>query len=173
TQSGSDIGPLLDALVHKSILRRDSDGRYGILNTLREYGAMWLTELGDSERLHRCHRDYYLTLAQRGEAAWSGARQVHWYNRMRVELFNVRAAVDWSLTHSGEAGRGLELVSALWFLWVACGFGAEGRHHLGRALEVSTGHSPVRCRVLWTESYLANAQGDLERATAAAMACRE
>ncbi|WP_431929982.1 ATP-binding protein [Nonomuraea jabiensis] len=173
TQAGGEIAPLLEALVRKSILRRDTDGRYRMLDTLREYGEMWLAALGESEGLHRRHRDYYLALAHRGEAAWSGAGQVHWYNRMRVELSNVRAAVDWSLSHPGEASRGLELVSALWFLWVACGFSAEGRHHLRRALGVNVTPSPTRCKVLWTESYLANAQGDLERATIAAKACRD
>ncbi|MFI7643255.1 ATP-binding protein [Nonomuraea sp. NPDC049400] len=173
TQAGREIAPLLDALVRKSILRRETDSRYRMLDTLREYGGMWLAELGESERLRRRHRDYYLALAHQGEAAWSGAGQVHWYNQMRVELSNVRAAVDWSLTQPGEAGHGLELVSALWFLWVACGFSAEGRHHLRRALGVNATPSPTRCKVLWTESYLANAQGDLERATAAARACRD
>lgn len=167
------IDGVLNELARKSILRRDANGRYQMLNTVRDYGAMWLDELGESHHLHRRHRDHYLHLAREGEKAWSGTGQVHWYQRMRAELSNVRAAVDWSLTHPSEAGGGLELVSALWWLWVACGFSAEGRLHLQHALEKNSTPSATRCAVLWTEAYLANAQGDLARATAAATLCRQ
>ncbi|MEV1002671.1 NB-ARC domain-containing protein [Nonomuraea sp. NPDC050202] len=167
------IAGVLGELVRKSILRHDSGGRYQMLDTVRDYGAMWLRELGESDQVHRRHRDYYLDLARRGEVAWSGSGQVHWFQRMRAELSNIRVAVDWSLTSPDEAAGGLELVSSLWWLWVACGFSAEGRHHLQHALAVNSVPSTTRCAVLWTEAYLANAQGDLGRATAAAVRCRE
>ncbi|MEV0151668.1 MULTISPECIES: ATPase [unclassified Nonomuraea] len=171
----TDTPALLDSLVRKSILTRDDahNRRYRMLDTLREYGAMWLAELGETERLRRRHRDHYLTLARCGEAAWSGSGQVHWYLRMRDELPNIRAALEWSLSHPEEIHHGLELAGALWFLWVACGFSAEGRHHLRRALTINTTPSTTRCKALWMEAYLANAQGDLTRATSTATTCRD
>ncbi|GAA4983964.1 putative ATPase [Nonomuraea thailandensis] len=167
------VAEVLGELVRKSILRQNADGRFEMLDTVRDYGAMWLRELGEHDAFHRRHRDYYLHLARQGEGAWSGAGQVHWFQRMRAELSNVRAAVDWSLAHPEEAAAGLELVSSLWWLWVACGFSAEGRLHLQHALKVNTTPSATRCAVLWTEAYLANAQGDLSRARAAATLCRQ
>ncbi|MGP4103300.1 ATP-binding protein [Nonomuraea sp. KM90] len=171
----SRIADALDSLVHKSIVVRqegDRSVRFRLLDTLREYGAMWLSELDEKALLQRRHRDYYLGLAQRGEGAWSGSEQIPWFVRMRQALPNLRAALDWSLRQTQDTDHGLRLASSLWFLWVACGFSAEGRHWLHRALDASPQPSKARCQALWVEAYLANAQGDLSSATAAAHRCR-
>lgn len=170
-----EISDLLGGLVHKSILTMQPNAvtiRYRMLDTLREYGAKGLEQLGGTEALQIRHRDYYLSLAQRGQAAWWGPSQVRWWQRMHIENANIRAAIDYSLTHRDQAALGLDLVASLWFLWVACGFSSEGRHYLVRALHANPRPSPSRCKALWVEAYLANAQGDIEAAVAAAQQCR-
>ncbi|MFI6600682.1 ATP-binding protein [Nonomuraea sp. NPDC050536] len=170
-----EIDDLLDGLVHKSILTVQQNTRtirYRILDTLREYGAGWLEQLGGTETMRIRHRDYYLRLAQRGEDAWWGPGQVRWWHRMRAENANIRTAIDYSLSHPDQAALGLELVTSLWFLWVACGFSAEGRHYLVRALHANQLPSSARCKALWVEAYLACAQGDIPAAVARAKECR-
>ncbi|POX36684.1 hypothetical protein C3486_32255 [Streptomyces sp. Ru73] len=68
-----------------------------MLDTIREFGAGWLHRLGEERVLRRCHRDYYLALAQRADAAWIGPGQIAWYERTRAEYANLRAVLDFCL----------------------------------------------------------------------------
>ncbi|WP_062353471.1 ATP-binding protein [Herbidospora yilanensis] len=168
------IMDVITGLVDKSVLlsyNTVSGQRYRLIDTLRQYGEEWLDKLGETDNLRRRHRDYYLQLAERGEHAWSGPRQVHWFVRMRQEHDNVRTAVDYCLSTNSEHRIGLELLSSLWFMWVACGFMREGRHYLERALGLSRQASKERCRALWTLAYVCNMQGDHDGATEAAEKC--
>ncbi|MEU6413065.1 AAA family ATPase [Microbispora sp. NPDC046933] len=161
-------------LVDKSILLSfptPAGQRYRLIDTLRQYGGEWLDKLGETQDLRRRHRDYYLQLAERSEHSWSGPRQVHWYTRMRQEHDNIRVALDYCLSTPGEERVGLELLSALWFLWVACGFAREGVIYLERALKASPLPSKERCKALWVLAYIRSAQGDMAGALAAAEQC--
>ncbi|MCC5578848.1 tetratricopeptide repeat protein [Microtetraspora sp. AC03309] len=174
---GLEAASVLDVitgLVDKSILfsfATPVGHRYRLIDTLRQYGAEWLEKLGETEALRRRHRDHYLQLAQRGEHSWSGPRQVQWYVRMRQEHDNIRVALDYCLSDPIEARVGQELLSSLWFLWVACGFAREGAVYLERALAASRVPSKERCKALWVLAYIRSAQGDLPGALAAAEEC--
>ncbi|MFD0479265.1 ATP-binding protein [Nonomuraea thailandensis] len=68
------IPQLLESLADKSILIWEPTGagdRYRMLDTIREFGAIWLKDLGQDERVRRRHRDYYLELARRATPAGS------------------------------------------------------------------------------------------------------
>jgi predicted ATPase len=169
-----DIPDLVAGLVEKSVLIRRGDQagvRHRLIDTLREYGAEWLGKLGETETIRRRHRDYYLQLAERGEHAWSGPRQVYWFVRMRQEYHNIRAALEYCLADPAEAQIGLELLSSLWFMWVACGFSREGRFYLQRTLMIADRPSKARCKALWVLSYIRGAQGDATGAVEAAEQC--
>ncbi|PZG50749.1 ATPase [Spongiactinospora gelatinilytica] len=161
------ITDLVTGLVEKSILLMDQHGkgvRYRLIDTLRDYGQEWLDKLGQTDEMRGRHRDYYLKLAQTGEHAWSGMRQVYWFIRMRQEHDNVRAALDYCLHHDEHKKITLELLSALWFMWVACGLAREGRLYLERALASNSEPSKERCKALWVLSYVCSAQGDIDAA---------
>ncbi|WP_327046878.1 tetratricopeptide repeat protein [Microbispora sp. NBC_01189] len=170
-------GRILDVivgLVDKSVLlgfATPAGQRYRLIDTLRQYGGEWLDKLRETQDLRRRHRDYYLQLAELSEHSWSGPRQVHWFSRMRQEHDNIRVALDYCLSTPGEARIGLELLSALWFLWVACGFAREGVVYLERALTASPVPSRERCKALWVLAYIRSAQGDMAGALAAAEQC--
>ncbi|RJL34306.1 ATP-binding protein [Bailinhaonella thermotolerans] len=165
---------LLTGLVEKSVLlseERAGERRYRLLDTLRDYGAEWLGQLGETDAMHRRHRDHYMRLAKQAEEAWSGPDQIIWFARMRREHANLRASLDFSLNTPGEEKHALDMLAALWFLWMACGLPKEGRHYLDRALNACRQPSPERCKALWVSSYLASAQGDFEAAIDAADEC--
>ncbi|WP_424530313.1 ATP-binding protein [Sphaerisporangium viridialbum] len=169
-----NIMELITGLVEKSILLSGNERagvRYRLIDTLRGYGKEWLDKLEETEWVRRRHRDYYLQLAERGEHAWSGPRQVYWFGRMRQEHDNIRAALDYCLHDPREARTGLELLSSLWFMWVACGFAREGRLYLERALHNCPQPSKERCKALWVLAYVRSAQGDTEGALDAAEKC--
>ncbi|MFI6290663.1 ATP-binding protein [Nonomuraea sp. NPDC050790] len=159
-ETAGGIESLVNALVDKSVLlvRTDYLGtRYKLLATLAEYGAR---RLGDSREIRHRHLVYYLGLATRSEQDWSGPRQMYWFERMRQEHDNVRVALEHALHTPGEGALALRLLSSLWFMWVCCGFAAEGRKYLERALRANPEPSPERCKAMWVLSYVRSAQGD-------------
>ncbi|MFI6322063.1 ATP-binding protein [Nonomuraea sp. NPDC050556] len=169
-----DITDLVTGLVEKSILliRSNHAGvRYKLIDTLAEYGEEWLDKLGETEHMRHRHLEYYLSLAERSEDAWSGPRQIYWFVRMRQEHDNVRVALEHSLRTPGESLLALKLLSSLWFMWVCCGFVREGRLYLERALHANQGVSKERCKALWVLSYVRSAQGDSAGALQAAEQC--
>ncbi|WP_344874115.1 ATPase [Nonomuraea antimicrobica] len=167
------IPDLLAGLADKSILIWAPTGggeRYLMLDTIREYGAMWLRALGEQEELRRRHRDYFLAMARRGDTAWFGPDQVSWIDRTTAEHENLRTALDFSLATPGDHAA-LELAAALWFFWYPCGFLREGQHYLERALELDTEPSVVRNRALWVCSLMLMVQGDPTAGMAWAAEC--
>ncbi|WP_084957700.1 ATP-binding protein [Thermoactinospora rubra] len=154
----------LDGLVAKSIVQPLPCGRYRMLDLVREYGAQWLRRLGEEGLMRFAHRDYYLGLARQFDDEWFGPDQVAWCRRMRAELPNLRAALEFCLTDADEPDVGLELVARLAFLWIAGGHLAEGRHHVDRALALADTPPEACHRALWVGAWLATFQGDLDRA---------
>ena len=124
--SGGVLGAeeVLDALLgllDKSILaREEGEGgvRYRLLNTVREFGAVWLERLGETGETGRRHRDHFLGLSARAEMSWQG-RQLEWYRRLVLECANMRGAIEYCYSRPEEYRKGLDLVGNLWFLW-AC-----------------------------------------------------
>ncbi|WP_157549926.1 ATP-binding protein [Nonomuraea candida] len=156
------IPQLLESLADKSILVWEPTGagdRYRMLDTIREFGAIWLKDLGQDERVRRRHRDYYLALAREGDVSWIGPDQYQWYDRMTAELGNLRAALQFCLARP-EGRTALELAGALWFLWYPCGFPAEGRHYMERALAQDPEPGPARNKVMWACSLAMVCQGE-------------
>jgi len=155
--------PLLSGLIEKSVLNRgqDSEGRvrYRLLDTVRQFGLERLQEFGEEDELRRRHRDWYLLLAERGDAEWFGPHQVTWFHRLRQDHANLRAALSYCLSTPGESRRGLHMAATLWFYWLACGFVAEGCHWVERALEGDTEPTSERVKALWIDGYMATFQG--------------
>ncbi|MFC5746219.1 ATP-binding protein [Actinomadura rugatobispora] len=175
---GDDVLPmnavpqLVEGLVGKSVLARSDDAapggatRYRMLDTLRQYGAEWLRELGEQDLMARRHRDWYLRLAEWGEQHWFGSVQTEVFRRLYKDHVNIGAALDHCLTAPGQARTGLHMAASLWFYWVGCGFLDEGRYWLDRALALDTEPSGTRAKALWVNGYVAIKQGDSAGAVA-------
>ncbi|WP_067457295.1 ATP-binding protein [Actinomadura macra] len=173
--AAADIPRVLERLVDKSILLEDGAGphaRYRMLDTVREYGAGWLRELGEEPEIARRHRDFHIDQARRAYACWMGGRQVSWFERVRAVHSDLRVALEHSLADPRDEGDALELAGALWFYWYACGFQREGRHYLERALAASVGPDPRRTRAAWARGLITLSQGDLVAAEECAAMCR-
>ncbi|MFF9865809.1 ATP-binding protein [Streptomyces sp. NPDC013953] len=167
---------LAELLAQSVVLREDAAAgvRYRMLDTVRAYGAEWLAELGDEDRLRRRHRDWYLGLAAWCELDWFGPRQAEVAACTDSALPNLRAALERCLDEPEEAHLAQHLAGTLWFYWVGCGRLAEGRHWLDRAVVLeSTGHDRARLKALWVLGYVAILQGDNTAAVAALYACEE
>ncbi|WP_285566064.1 AAA family ATPase [Streptomyces sp. RTGN2] len=167
---------VLSGLLSQSVvLREDSAAgtRYRMLDTVREYGAEWLTATGDTDRLRRRHRDWFLGLATWCELDWFSPRQAEAAARVESELPNLRRAMECSLECPEEAHLAQYLAGTLWFLWVGCGRLSEGRHWLDHVLEEETPYDSSRLKALWVLGYVAVLQGDPVGAISALTECRE
>ncbi|SNT26814.1 Predicted ATPase [Streptosporangium subroseum] len=176
--SGGVLGSeeVLDALLgllDKSILaREEGEGgvRYRLLNTVREFGAVWLERLGETEETGRRHRDHFLGLSARAEMSWQG-RQLEWYRRLVLECANMRGAIEYCYSRPEEYRKGLDLVGNLWFLWACCGMQAPGDDLLQRGLDLDHTPSPERVKALWVHAWVSIQRGDLDRAESILTEC--
>ncbi|MEE1736776.1 NACHT domain-containing protein [Streptomyces sp. BE147] len=167
---------VLDELIAQSVvLREDSPAgtRYRLLDTVREYGAEWLEATGDTRRLRRRHRDWFLGLATWCELDWFSPRQAEVAVRIDSELPNLRRAMEFSMESPQEIHLAQYLVGTLWFYWVGCGRISEGRHWLDHVLESGAPHDPSRLKALWVLGHVAVLQGDAIGAVSALHECRE
>ena len=169
---------LVAGLVDKSILTRDDQNhaarlRYRQLDTIGQYGQEKLRAAGARAALRQRHLDYYLGLAERAAAEWFGPSQSEVFARIRCEHANLRLALEFSLSTPNQARTGPRLAAALHFYWLGCGFVAEGRHWLDRALALDIEPSKQRANALWTNAHLAVLQGDAPAAMAMAQECRD
>ncbi len=90
--------PILQALVDKSLLRRDVSGRYSMHALLRQYAAEKLEEVPQEvERIGDQHCSYYARLLRQREADLKGARQKEAVQEIGREIENVRAGWAWAM----------------------------------------------------------------------------
>ncbi|RFU41339.1 LuxR family transcriptional regulator, partial [Actinomadura logoneensis] len=157
---GVELFEVLGRLVEKSVVQVERDGRrYRMLDTLREYGAERLAELGEGPRLRRSHRDHYLDLAERAREAALGAEQLGWLTRLSEENPNLRVALEYSLTTPEEVATGLHLTVVLQHYWICLGMFGEARRWHDRALAVPTDGIGDAARVALDRAWIAYGAG--------------
>jgi predicted ATPase/DNA-binding SARP family transcriptional activator len=127
-----DALDLLAQLRDCSLVQTQHEGgevRFTLLETLREYAAEQLPP-DESEPLARRHLKYLTAIA---ETIAPGVDQVAYMNRMSAEQDNVRAALEWGMSHAPEAA--LRLTTALGWFWVTQARWVEGLRFMERILE--------------------------------------
>ncbi|MFI1988208.1 BTAD domain-containing putative transcriptional regulator [Actinoplanes sp. NPDC020271] len=116
---------LLGALVDKSLLVLGTDGRYRMLETIREYGLERLAESGEAEPLRRSIAAHLLALAREAEPHLRRAEQLEWMARLRAEHDNLHASLRAALS-AGDRATAVALVANLGWYWWLCGHRSEG-----------------------------------------------
>jgi predicted ATPase len=150
----------LQSLVEKSLLRF-TNGRYWILETIREYAAERLQGSGEAVVGHARHAEYFARLADcRWPALVAGERD--WRNVVEVEHENLRAAVEWSL-EQGDGDGALAIASGIWPYWLERGYARQGREWLERALALTPAEpSERRSHAVLGLADIASYQGDVD-----------
>lgn len=127
-----EVLDLLSHLVDKSLVVmyvQGAEGRYRLLETVRQYAWEKLLESGEAGILQRRHAQFFLALAEEAEPELRGARQMLWLDRLEVEHDNLRAVLAWSQAHK-DVESGQRLAGALWRFWAVRGHWSEGRRWL-------------------------------------------
>ncbi|MGS2587568.1 ATP-binding protein [Streptomyces hebeiensis] len=155
--SADAVGTALNGLVGQSVVRREGT-RYRMLDTLREYGGMWLDELGEARALADRHAARFADLVRRAHDGWAGPEQVAWYARIADSHADLCAALDHLLVADPPAA--LEMAGRVGFFWSCSGHLHEARGYLERALDGDPTAGPQRTRAIWALGVTVLLQGD-------------
>lgn len=166
-------GLLLRLARQSVVLRHPADpDRFRLLDTVREYGADWLRELGEGEAVRRRHRDHYRRFAREACSDWNTGRQVAWCERVFAEHANLRAAVDCALEDPGSRVA-LETVGGIGFLWRHCGMLRDAQLALDRVLAAEHEPGEGLLLALWSRAAVAVTQGHPDAAVPWAERCMD
>lgn len=155
----------ISALVDWSLLKPIGEGRFLMLETIREYAREALEGSAETEEEVRDrHLDYFLALVEEAEPNLTGPDQREWYDRLAVENDNVREALSYACD-TGDGERALMLAGTIWRFWWNRGYTAESAHWYARAFAVGDDATPTaRARGVFGAAHIAEARGDAERA---------
>lgn len=166
---------LLSTLVEKSLVIYEEDehgqGRYRMLESVRQYGLDRLLESGENTVVRDRHQTHFADFAQQAKGKTSGSEARLWIDRLEAEYDNLRAALQWQGegTASVQGRHALSIAASLTSFWHTRGFTGEGRAHLQQLLAATANDSQadrLRCDGLIGAGMLALLQGDLPQAEA-------
>jgi len=134
--SAPDVVECIANLVSKSLLTAigTAVAQYRLLDTTRAYALEKLTESGELERFARRHAEYYRGVFEAAATQWDTQPTAQWLAAYGPHLDNVRAALDWAFSPSGDAEIGVTLTVSAVPLWMHLSLMEECRTRMERAL---------------------------------------
>lgn len=149
----ADVLDVLTALVEKSLVTVDVErGRYGLLETIRQYAREPLGASGEADSIRSRHLDFYLALAEEARQELVGPEQGEWLARLDLERENMLSAHVWAVrTPGGNGELGLRLAYALGPYWFVRGQPGLGLRMSTEAIAHpdAQGRTPARYRALF------------------------
>ena len=167
---GMNIIDGLTSLLDKNLIQRvdqnESEPRFTMLETVREYALERLTLGGEGLSTRRSHAAYCMVLAEEGNPELDPIARTEWLARCDAETDNFRTALDW-LLENHELDWAIRLSMALFRFWDMRERFIEGRTHLENLLQrIENGYVKERGRICHFLGSLATSQGDYESADA-------
>jgi predicted ATPase/DNA-binding SARP family transcriptional activator len=160
-----DLTALVDGGLARRELTVDTQPRFAMLATVREYALEALAARGRLEEMQTLHAEYYLAVAEHASGELEGGEQARWLDRLELDLDNVRAALGFAF-ESGRVELGLRIAAGLERFWRAHAHVGEARRWLAMGLARAADVPPeVRADALWTAAQQATAQYDWAAAT--------
>jgi len=89
---------LLAGLIHKSLLRVDSNGRYTLHPLLHQYIAEKLDTTAQARSVYMRHGRYHAAFLQEREEDLKSTAQIHALESIGAEIDNIRQTYRWALT---------------------------------------------------------------------------
>ncbi len=134
----TDVVVGLSSLVAKSLVLVEADRavvRYRLLNTARAYAFEKLDECSEREVVGRRHAAYYRDLfVGPSSGAWHTRPAAEWVSDYAGQIDDLRAALDWAFSPTGDPGLGIELTAAATPLWMHLALLEECQARIERAL---------------------------------------
>lgn len=179
---------LLMSLVDKSLVVYEEtagDGRYRLLETVRQYAWERLKERDEEDDVLRAHYEWYRRLVAQALPHLRGRDQAHWLLLMEREHDNLRRALDWSKeqlsskepadgeiqplrskSQNPKGDEALKMLHGMQVFWDIHSYFREGRQRSVELLAQPDVQSPTAARseALNGVGILAYKQGDYETA---------
>jgi non-specific serine/threonine protein kinase len=162
-----EIAGLLSDLVGRSLVMVDEcNNRFRLLETVRQYSADRIREIGLENTVRDGHRNYFSALCQDSVSHLTGSDQAEWLKRLDTEHDNLRAALDWAFRDPKAGDSALSICASLRRFWYFHGHFAEGRKYCEIAISMSNARvrTPARANALMTAGLMAYYQGELRTA---------
>lgn len=152
---------LLESLIAKSLVSRRTDGRLGLLETIREFASELLAETPEGANVSERHALHYLAVVENvAPTLRVGRGRVAALDRIGAELENIRVALDW-LEQQERSEEMLRLAVGVWRFWMARGYFGLGTGWLERALRLAPDiPAALNAQALEALGVLAALQGD-------------
>ncbi|HUG17140.1 MAG TPA: LuxR C-terminal-related transcriptional regulator [Thermomicrobiales bacterium] len=136
--------------------------RFGMLQTIREFGLEQVAQAGEAQEIHRRHAAFFLRLGEDvNKDEWNYPGPAIVLARGDAELDNVRTALGWALGHDAETA--LRMCDAFSRYWARRGSFSEPRRWISQALDsdqpVSVGTRAHALRLLGS---IATTQADFD-----------
>ena len=135
---------LVDQSLARPVVPKESEYRFTMLETVREFALERLEAHGEGEVARAAHATHFLNLAEQAAAANFGPQESTWLDRLEAERSNLRAAQDW-FEQATEADLALRLVAACFRFWRVRGPVVEGRAAMERAVTLRDHPSDDLC----------------------------
>lgn len=144
---------VLTRLVAKSLVLvspDQDDRRFYFLETIREYAADRLDEIGEAALVRQRHAEWFARLAAEADSQLRGADQLRWLNRLEANQPDLRAALQWlhDRATAPDAERALQLASHLAHFWAIRGYWLESELWLKLTLQAAQRPSSERAWAL-------------------------
>jgi non-specific serine/threonine protein kinase len=150
---GVDPGSVVDlvaGLVDKSLLvsfQKGASRRFRSLETVREFAAARLSDIGETERLAERHAAYFQRLAVDSHDQVWGPDEAEWLDRLDEEWPNLRRSLQWHLD-KGHAQDGQMMAGSLRTFYPRRYHETEGIEWLRRFVAADPTPSPGRARAV-------------------------
>ncbi len=143
--------------------RGATQARYRMLETSRQYALERLVASSEAERFRDRHTEWFVELAENATGfLLGGPEQATWFDRVELELDNLRTALAWSLGE-GDATLALRITTALTRFWEVRGHWTEALRWFELALERASGApAHLRAPALVSASFMAFYRGSLD-----------
>jgi predicted ATPase/DNA-binding winged helix-turn-helix (wHTH) protein len=126
----------LSSLFDKSLVVADLTDdvvQYRLLDTIRAYAAIKLVSSGEAEVIRRRHACYVSAVLQEAEKEWDVQDSSVWKRRYVHLVDDVRLALDWGMSSSGDRELAIRLTAVSSPLWFALSLLGE----FGRRIETA------------------------------------
>ncbi len=162
-----DVLDLLTTLVDRSVVSRTDDAspRYFLHEACRQYGRERLSSAQEEGHWRARHVTWCADLVDEMYRSWIGPEQPAWLGRLRSELPNLRAALEYALVTPGLAAHALTICYQLELFWFACGSFHEARRWSDQALATGEGTAEQRAMVAQMCAYFGTVVLDLDYAS--------
>lgn len=155
--SGDGIEPLgvldlVSALVDRSLVHVDDDGRFRLLETIRDYARHKLADAGEVVALRDRHLAFFLAMAVDAEPRLEGPDVFVVADGLEADHDNVRAAIDWAV-ESERADDAFRLVGALPIFWLLRDHLVEATDRVDQVTALEGGDDALRARALLAGSF--------------------